>query len=77
MKQVKILGTDCSKSKELCRRINEVAEENHIDIALEEIDDISQFIRFGIVSIPALIVDGDVVTVGNLPDKTEILKKLQ
>ena len=72
MKQVKVLGTGCSKCKTLVEMVKQCAEQTGIAIELEKVEDMAQIIGYGVMSTPGLVVDGKVVHAGGLPDAAKI-----
>lgn len=72
MKKLQILGTGCPKCNELASRTAQAAEELELDYELVKVSDINEIISFGIMSTPALAVDGEVKTTGTLPSLDEI-----
>ncbi|MCX6278267.1 MAG: thioredoxin family protein [Bacteroidetes bacterium] len=54
----------------------EVVEKNGINAAITKIDDIMEIMKFGVNSIPALVIDGKVVLKGRVPSSDEIKQLL-
>jgi len=67
MVTLQILGMGCRKCKVLADRTEQAARELGLDYQLEKITDIEQIARFGILSTPALAVDGQVRLQGHVP----------
>ena len=72
MKKFQILGTGCPKCKQLSHRTEQAAKELGLEYEIVKVDKISDIISFGVMSTPALAVDGDVKTAGRLPDVGDI-----
>jgi len=72
MKNIKVLGSGCSKCKSTLSLITQVAEQLDIDIQLEKIEDPAQIMAYGIMSTPAVIVDEVIVHKGGIPSKDDI-----
>jgi small redox-active disulfide protein 2 len=47
-----------------------------IDATVEKIEDIMQITAFGVMMTPALVIDGEVKVVGNVPSVDEIKELL-
>lgn len=75
MAKVQVLGTGCTKCSYLMKNA-EAAEREAGDI-VEKVDDIMQVIEFNPSALPALAIDGKVVTVGTLPSPTEIKQLIE
>ena len=68
MKQVKILGTGCAKCKSVEELVKRVADAQGISIDLEKVEDMARIVGYGVMSTPAVVVDGKVVHAGGVPD---------
>ncbi len=64
--KIEILGAGCMKCRELHQAVmNAVAE---LDIAAEvlKVEDINAIMNYGVMMTPALVIDGDVKSVGKV-----------
>jgi small redox-active disulfide protein 2 len=77
MKKVEVFGTGCKKCMTTEEMIKAKAEELAIEIELIKVDDPVDIVSRGIMSTPAVMVDGKLVHKGGLPRKKEISKWLQ
>ena len=68
MKQVKILGTGCAKCKSVEELVKRVADVQGVAIDLEKVEDMARIVSYGVMSTPAVVVDGKVVHAGGVPD---------
>ncbi len=76
MKKIQILGTGCPKCKLLAEHADAAAKLLGGDFEIEKVTDINQIIGFGVMSTPALAVDGQVKIAGRVPSTDEIKKIL-
>lgn len=74
MKKVQVLGGGCSKCIIVAEEVEKAAQELGVDISLEKITDYKQIMAFGVMSTPALVVDGKVMFSGKVL-KAEALKE--
>jgi len=74
MKKVKVLGTGCKKCNMLIEKVAQIAEENGIDIELEKVSELSEIMSYGVMLTPALVVDGEIKSVGTVPSD-ELIKR--
>jgi small redox-active disulfide protein 2 len=74
--EIKILGTGCSKCKTLEKITREVMNKNNIDATVIKVEDIMEIMKYNIMTTPALVIDGKVVTKGIIPSEEEIKKLL-
>lgn len=70
--EIKILGTGCPKCKSLERLTREAVAETGIEANISKVEDIMDIMNYGVVSTPALVIDGKVVLYGRLPSSSEI-----
>ena len=59
---VKILGSGCDKCRALEKATIEALEELGRDTAVEHVTDFAQIAQYGVMQIPALVVDGKVLS---------------
>jgi small redox-active disulfide protein 2 len=74
--EIKILGPGCPKCKTLEKLTREVVEQNGIDATVTKVEDIVAIMNYGIMTTPALVVDGKVVLKGHVPSADELKKIL-
>ncbi|OQY17132.1 MAG: thioredoxin family protein [Desulfobacteraceae bacterium 4572_35.1] len=77
MKKIQILGTGCAKCQKLADVASQAANNLGINYELEKVTDINQIISFGVMTTPAMVVDGAVVLAGKIPSQAELEKLLQ
>lgn len=77
MKRIQILGTGCPKCKQLAEAAERAAKDLGLDYEIEKVTDISEIMKYGVMMTPALAVDGEVKTAGEVPSPDEIKKMLQ
>src|SRR6185503_3501072 len=75
MKKLQILGTGCSKCKSLTEQVELAAKELGIEHRIEKVTDLQEIVSFGVMTTPALAVDGQIKVAGNIPSIEE-LKRL-
>ena len=66
MKKLQILGTGCSKCKALAEQTEKAAKAVGLEYELEKVTDIEKIMAFGVLSTPALAVDGEVKVSGRV-----------
>jgi len=74
--EIKILGTGCPKCKTLERLTRDVVIKNGIDANIIKVEDIMEIMKYNIMTTPALVIDGKVVTKGRIPSAEEIKQLL-
>ncbi|RLD63453.1 MAG: thioredoxin family protein [Bacteroidetes bacterium] len=73
---IKILGTGCANCNVLEKLTREVISENGIVANISKIEDIMDIMNYGVISIPALVINEKVVVKGRVPSAKEIKKIL-
>jgi len=70
--EIKILGTGCPKCKTLEKLTREIVAQNGIQATITRVEDITEIMKYHIMSTPALIVNEKVEIRGRVPAKSEI-----
>ena len=74
---VKVLGSGCAK----CTALEEAAQaallELGMDTAIDHVTDFAQIAAYGVMTTPALVVDGKVVSYGKVLNKDEAMVLIQ
>jgi small redox-active disulfide protein 2 len=60
----------------LAKRTEEVAKALGVDYELEKVKDLNQMMALGVFMTPALVVDGEVKSVGKVPSDEELKKMI-
>lgn len=66
---IKILGGGCPKCKVLYSNVKSACRELNIDAKIEKIEDMKDITSYGVMSTPALVIDGIVIATGQLKYK--------
>lgn len=73
---IKVLGPGCANCKTLEKLVREVVAQNNIDATIEKIEDITEIMKYNILTMPALIIDGEIVLKGRVPSRDELKELL-
>ncbi|MCK5775998.1 MAG: TM0996/MTH895 family glutaredoxin-like protein [Bacteroidales bacterium] len=71
-KQIKILGTGCSKCQQTTDVVTKTVASLEADAQIEKVEDIMEIMKYNVMSTPAVVVDGEVKISGRIPSKSEI-----
>jgi len=74
---VKVLGSGCAKCNQLEANVKTALEQLGMDTATQHVTDFSQIASYGVMSTPALVVDGKVVAYGKVLKVEEVVKILE
>lgn len=69
--KIEIYGSGCSKCKQTEKIVRLAVEELDSDATVEKVTDIMVIMEKGVVSTPALVIDGKVVLSGKVPTLEE------
>ena len=69
---IKVLGPGCPKCQETERLVREVVAESSVDAKIEKVTDLMKIAGYGVFGTPAVVVEGEVKSVGKIPKKEEI-----
>jgi len=75
--EVKILGQGCKKCKQMYEHTISAKEALQLDVDVIKVEDISEIVKYGVMSTPALVVDNEVKVVGKVPTIEEIKKLIK
>ncbi|MCX6819581.1 MAG: thioredoxin family protein [Candidatus Aenigmarchaeota archaeon] len=75
--KIEILGSGCPKCKKLAEHAKKAAEELKIKAEIIKVTDIDKIIEYGVISTPALVIDGKIKSSGRIPEVKEIEKWLK
>ncbi len=69
---IKVLGTGCANCKKTVALIDQVARDRGVAIQLEKVEDMRVIMGYGVMSTPAVVIDGKVVHAGGLPGRDKV-----
>ena len=72
MKRIQVLGPGCAKCKALAANVEAAVRAGETEAQVEKIETIQEIIRFGVMTTPALAVDGKVKSAGRVLSVDEI-----
>lgn len=74
--EIKVLGTGCTKCKNLENLVREVIAENQFNAVVSKVEDIVQIMNYDVISTPGLVINEKVVISGRVPSKDEIMQQI-
>lgn len=74
---IQVLGTGCAKCKKMEEVAKAAAEDTYDDYKLEKVTDITKIIELGVMTTPALLIDGQLKVSGRVPSVEEVRKILK
>ena len=74
--KIQILGSGCRKCKELYANAENAVKSSGVECELEKVTDIEKIVAMGVMTTPALAIDGKVVSSGKVLTEEEISQYL-
>ena len=74
--KIEVLGTGCAKCKTLYDNVKKAVEESGKEADVVKVEEIPKIMAYGVMSTPALVVDGKVKFSGKLASVAEIMGML-
>jgi small redox-active disulfide protein 2 len=71
--EIKVLGPGCKKCHETEKIVKEAVAETSVDATVDYVTDIKEIARYGVFVTPAVVVNGDVKSVGKVPRKNDVI----
>ncbi|MCX6112938.1 MAG: thioredoxin family protein [Proteobacteria bacterium] len=75
--KIEILGMGCPKCKKLYDAVKLAVKELNVEAEVTKVEDITKITDYGVWSTPALIIDGEVKSMGKVPSVEEIKQMLK
>ena len=75
--EIKVLGPGCAKCHQTEDVVRQAVAEAGIAADIEKVTDMMKIAGYGVLSTPAVVVDGEVKSLGKVPKKQEVLAWLK
>jgi small redox-active disulfide protein 2 len=69
---IKVLGPGCSKCQQTKKNVKEAVAETGTDAKVEKVTNVLEIAKYGVFGTPSVVIDGQVKSVGKIPNKEEI-----
>lgn len=69
---LEVLGTGCTKCKMLHEAVLKAVADSGVSAEVRKVEDIALIMQAGVLSTPALVKDGKVLSAGKIPTPQEI-----
>jgi small redox-active disulfide protein 2 len=70
--EIKILGPGCPKCQQTEKVVKEAVAEAGVTAEIEKVTDAMKIAGYGVFGTPAVVVDGEVKSVGKIPTKEDV-----
>jgi small redox-active disulfide protein 2 len=75
--KIQVLGTGCAKCKQLTANAEKAVAELGLGVAVEKVEDLREIVKLGVMTTPALVVDGKVRAAGKVLTPEAVLELLR
>lgn len=75
--EIKVIGTGCEKCGKLYENTLEAVKVSGVEADIQRVEDLLDIVRLGVMSSPALMIDGKLVVAGRIAKVDEIRRLLE
>ncbi|MBN2878051.1 MAG: TM0996/MTH895 family glutaredoxin-like protein [Clostridia bacterium] len=75
--EVKVLGGGCANCIKLADNTKKALEEMNIEADIIKVTEMSDILKHGVMSTPALVIDGKIVASGRVLTKREVVSYIE
>ena len=75
--EIKVLGTGCSRCKQLYDNTKKAVEALKLNDQIEYVTDVLKIVETGLMSTPGLMINNKIVAAGRVPGEKEIIDLIQ
>lgn len=73
---IKVIGSGCDKCDQLYENVQQAVTQLGLEADIEKVEDLMEIVKLGIMSVPAVMVDGNRIVSGRVPKTKELVKLL-
>jgi small redox-active disulfide protein 2 len=70
--EIKVLGPGCAKCEQTEKIVKQAVSETGVDAQITKVTDVMEIAKHGVFVTPAVVVDGEVKSVGKVPGEEEV-----
>ena len=75
--KIEILGVGCAKCHKLEEMVRDIASKEGVNADISKVEDFKQIMNYGVMTTPALVIDGKVKAAGKIPTPEQITEWLK
>ncbi len=75
--EIKVLGPGCPKCQQTEQTVMDALQEAGVAADVEKVTGTMEIAKYGVFGTPAVVVDGEVKSVGKIPSKEDIKSWIQ
>ena len=70
--KIEILGVGCAKCHKREELVRDIVSKEGISADISKVEDFKKIMNYGVMTTPALVVDGEVKAAGRIPSEDQI-----
>jgi len=70
--KIEIWGVGCAKCHKLEELVREIVTKEGINADISKVEDFKKIMNYGVMTLPALVIDGEVKAAGKIPSTDQI-----
>ncbi|MDP8256738.1 MAG: thioredoxin family protein [Candidatus Alcyoniella australis] len=74
--KIEVLGPGCTRCERTYETVRAYLEERGLQHELVKVDKVDEIIKYGLLAMPALVIEGKVVLSGKVPRRRDLEKLL-
>ena len=75
--RIEVFGTGCPKCNMLEANVKKALKELGVEAEVVKVTSIDEMVERGLITMPAMVIDGELVVAGRVPSTTEIRNLVQ
>lgn len=75
--EIKVCGPGCANCTKAEAVVKEAVTESGISAEVAKVTDFAEMAKLGVLSTPAIVINGQIKSVGKVPAKSEVLEWLK
>lgn len=75
--EIKVIGAGCPECGALYDHTLEAVHRLGLEAGVEKVEDLVEMVKLGVMQVPALMVDGKLLSAGQIPSVDKICKLLK
>jgi small redox-active disulfide protein 2 len=72
MIKIEVLGTGCPKCRQMLANLQQAVKDLGVEVEIIKVDRVQEIVRRGIMVTPALVINGEMVIAGKVPNPDQI-----
>lgn len=75
--EIKVIGSGCDRCEKVYSLVTKCVAEGGMDATIEKVEDLIEIVKLGVMSVPAIMIDGKVVMAGQVPSEKQVKSYLE